>query len=986
MHITIPRKSLVKALTGIGHAEILAVEIGPDAPYLVYRQSGRVRARRLDPETIGMDPGSNGRRTVLPARLLARIARTTTAAYVSIWSDPDDASVTVRARDPETSIYASWTLRVDPATLADLPTLADLDTSRVLAPDRTGRYPAESPRTKGHETEDATDRETFGAEPVGAVFGADLAMAPICGGAPEATTDAPRKLDLARSAAASRPARVASMSVESALADMGADRATDLRAALDAIAEYVRRYREVRRTIGSYDADTAIRGGGDYRRALRSAVADLRRFARCAKQAGADPSAILRAIQDGYTTDRVASEARPRYADPSQAVRIVPPPDARPAKPRAQVFRGVPYITRKVGARTEWSFNDGGCWRDTRLGAFRAMEQLRDATVSPEPAPATHSAPIAGGSPEAEPARDAYGRAVPRIRDLAPDSTFRLDRWSGKHQCYHAGESYHVRPDGRLQSLTDSRVWSLADCGLTPDTPIYGPCYPAPEAEAATEYRETVRAILRGRYGVDLDPDTEPYRRTSYDPAVAAAEIRAATIDTSTYQVTIEPDGRIVSQITTAEITGREPSPFRPDPGKAPETAQETPTPETVPGIDPGSESPTAGLQGGETGIGEGDAERQEGGGGMHACTDREHWEEGGAAPGATPPRVFPGPRRGFPGSDPRPALTLTIRGTEYGLTIRTPGRVWLLEKTDGTVYEVESGPRQITCTCPDFERRHRGLPTAGCKHVGALREVLLIDETDAPMPTPPRPPHRVLSGRIAGEMTRMEREAEETITRGLDCPDMAPIVGGSPEAGTDEKAATRPAVPGRYIPGGSEPILPDPDDIPAVVYARRAGAGWAAIAYQGGRTKHDWHYSFPTRERLDRCVSEYFASVRRIAQSKAERREKARAARASGHPWRVGEIFHNSWGYDQTQCDFYQAVAVTPGTVTLRRIESRSVPGSEGFMSDRRTAIKDAFLADHSPQRKVVQFDRDGKPYIPAEHGWMSPWDGSPKYCSWYA
>ena len=62
-----------------------------------------------------------------------------------------------------------------------------------------------------------------------------------------------------------------------------------------------------------------------------------------------------------------------------------------------------------------------------------------------------------------------------RIRDLQPGQSFRLD-----HNGY-AGNSYLLRQDGRVRECGDfGRVWTLADCGLSPDTEIHGPVWGAP--------------------------------------------------------------------------------------------------------------------------------------------------------------------------------------------------------------------------------------------------------------------------------------------------------------------------------------------------------------------------------------------------------------------------------------------------------------------------------------------------------------------------
>jgi hypothetical protein len=134
-----------------------------------------------------------------------------------------------------------------------------------------------------------------------------------------------------------------------------------------------------------------------------------------------------------------------------------------------------------------------------------------------------------------------------------------------------------------------------------------------------------------------------------------------------------------------------------------------------------------------------------------------------------------------------------------------------------------------------------------------------------------------------------------------------------------------------------------------------------------------------------------------------AKRRAEAKAQ--FKNPYTVGDILHHSWGYDQTNCDFYQVVEVKAASVVLRKISGRTVPGSEGFMSESLMPVKDAFVTegtqaltkhDHDitaenptiTKRVSCYVKDDGtlKYYIPTPYGWCDLWDGKPEYSSWYA
>lgn len=118
-------------------------------------------------------------------------------------------------------------------------------------------------------------------------------------------------------------------------------------------------------------------------------------------------------------------------------------------------------------------------------------------------------------------------------------------------------------------------------------------------------------------------------------------------------------------------------------------------------------------------------------------------------------------------------------------------------------------------------------------------------------------------------------------------------------------------------------------------------------------------------------------------------------------NPFKVGDIIHHSWGYGQTQADFYQVVKVTKATVTVRAITTKTVEGSEGFMSRQCVPVKDSFQTGnlHSALVKYcdgkaeirkrvsayVKNDGSIRYYIPTPYGWASKWDGGSAYNSWY-
>ena len=58
-----------------------------------------------------------------------------------------------------------------------------------------------------------------------------------------------------------------------------------------------------------------------------------------------------------------------------------------------------------------------------------------------------------------------------------------------------------------------------------------------------------------------------------------------------------------------------------------------------------------------------------------------------------------------------------------------------------------------------------------------------------------------------------------------------------------------------------------------------------------------------------------------------------------------VGDVFKSSWGYGQTNVDFYQVTALTKKGVKVREIAGREV--DKGMLTGETTPVKDAFTGE---------------------------------------
>lgn len=184
-----------------------------------------------------------------------------------------------------------------------------------------------------------------------------------------------------------------------------------------------------------------------------------------------------------------------------------------------------------------------------------------------------------------------------------------------------------------------------------------------------------------------------------------------------------------------------------------------------------------------------------------------------------------------------------------------------------------------------------------------------------------------------------------------------------------------------RYIPEGATECHYSYANATTYTYQKRDR--FITLAYSGKRSKPDFHYNFKTHEAREAYTLKWIEDLHRIKKEK-----EARKAERSNfkHDLKEGDILYSSWGWEQTNIDFYQVTeVVSDKTVKIREIKAKEVSQGE-FMSGRKVALRGEFVGDSKEMTKRVQCS-NGRPYIRLNsYSWTSPWDGSPMNYSWYA
>lgn len=119
---------------------------------------------------------------------------------------------------------------------------------------------------------------------------------------------------------------------------------------------------------------------------------------------------------------------------------------------------------------------------------------------------------------------------------------------------------------------------------------------------------------------------------------------------------------------------------------------------------------------------------------------------------------------------------------------------------------------------------------------------------------------------------------------------------------------------------------------------------------------KNEFHYKFSSLERMYEYLSNFIADRLKVKEILAKRKEKeSREAEELAAKVAVGDIFVDSWGYEQTNVDFYQVVAKpSPKTVIVREIACETVEDSmvsHGMACDVRP-VRDQFIGEEMKKR----------------------------------
>jgi len=183
-----------------------------------------------------------------------------------------------------------------------------------------------------------------------------------------------------------------------------------------------------------------------------------------------------------------------------------------------------------------------------------------------------------------------------------------------------------------------------------------------------------------------------------------------------------------------------------------------------------------------------------------------------------------------------------------------------------------------------------------------------------------------------------------------------------------------------RYVPPQARdkaPVDPEGTDVAAWTYEvpdTRGRIIYYAIAFVGKQSKPIWHHSFGTRENdRDNAIRELIESRKERIKSKEKEREEKRSFKTDLF---MGDILYSSWGYEQTNVDWYEVIEVTgPQSVIIREIGAKVVR-SDSVGNDYVAGVPGNYIGPEMKKRvargdtiKITSFASASK------------WDGKPRY-----
>lgn len=182
-----------------------------------------------------------------------------------------------------------------------------------------------------------------------------------------------------------------------------------------------------------------------------------------------------------------------------------------------------------------------------------------------------------------------------------------------------------------------------------------------------------------------------------------------------------------------------------------------------------------------------------------------------------------------------------------------------------------------------------------------------------------------------------------------------------------------------RYVPKGA--VLVHGEANTTCVYHCESNGVAYAIGYAGTAGRPSFNYRFRDAGRRQDYTSRWYLERTKALEDRATKRREANAERSKFvTTLKVGDVLVSSWGYEQTNVDFYRVERVVgKQTVELVRLGNVLTSSGIGPMS--------GSVIPGEPSEKAETFRARVTPgeNVGVGHQRAHKWHGRPMYCSWY-
>lgn len=124
------------------------------------------------------------------------------------------------------------------------------------------------------------------------------------------------------------------------------------------------------------------------------------------------------------------------------------------------------------------------------------------------------------------------------------------------------------------------------------------------------------------------------------------------------------------------------------------------------------------------------------------------------------------------------------------------------------------------------------------------------------------------------------------------------------------------------------------------------------AIGFYGKKQRPAFHYSYRDAAHRERSVASWLEQVQKSLAHRAQRKATAAAERAQPHTLQVGDVLVASWGYEQTNIDWYEVIELKGRHyVVLRELKVKTV--ETGWLRGKSVPLPGEYCGD--PLRRRV-------------------------------